>query len=40
MIKTLSKLGIEKNFVSVIKGEYENSKKTSYLIMKHQIFVS
>ena len=33
MIKTLSKLGIEKNFLNLIKNIYKNLQITSYLMV-------
>ena len=34
MIKILNKLGIEGNFLNLIKGIYENSQLTAYLMVK------
>lgn len=34
LLKTLSKVGTEENFLSLIKGVYKNFQLTSFLMMK------
>ena len=34
MVKTLNKLGIEGNYLNIIKAIYENTQQTSYSMVK------